>query len=57
MGGTDMYSGISKAFSLFTGNKNDTLQMLVVLSDGETTDTNLHESVIKTAKDKDIKIF
>lgn len=36
---------------------NETLQMLVVLSDGETTDTNLHESVIKTAKDKDIKIF
>ena len=36
---------------------NETLQMLVVLSDGETTDANLHESVIKTAKDKDIKIF
>ena len=31
--------------------------MLVVLSDGETTDTNLHESVIKTAKDKYIKII
>lgn len=56
-GGTDMYTAISEAFSLFDKSNKDTFKMMVVLSDGETDDTNLKEGVINTAKNKDIRIF
>jgi|GEM_PF-2051883 len=56
-GGTDMYTAISEAFSLFDKSNKDTFKMMVVLSDGETYDTNLKEGVINTAKNKDIRIF
>ena len=56
-GGTDMYTALSEAFSLFDKSNKDTFKMMVVLSDGETDDTNLKEGVINTAKNRDIRIF
>jgi len=56
-GGTDMYTAILEAFSLFDKSNKDTFKMMVVLSDGETYDTNLKEDVIIAAKNKDIRIF
>ena len=56
-GGTDMYTAISEAFSLFDKSNKDTFKMMVVLSDGQTDDTNLEKDVINTAKNKDIRIY
>ena len=56
-GGTSMYQAINKAFALFEANDEDTLKMMIVLSDGETSDTSLHKSVVQKANDNKIKIF
>ncbi len=56
-GGTSMYQAINKAFALFEANNEDTLKMMIVLSDGETSDTSLHKSVVQKANDNKIKIF
>ncbi|MEE1060979.1 MAG: VWA domain-containing protein [Ruminococcus sp.] len=56
-GGTDMYNGINKAFPLYESSKDTTLKMMIVLSDGETDDTNLHDSVVATANDKDVRVY
>ena len=56
-GNTYMYSAISGAFPLFDNSKKDTFKMMVVLSDGETVDANLHKGVIDTAKNKDIRMY
>lgn len=55
--GTNMYRAINSAFSLFESTNDTTLKMMVVLSDGETTDTNMHSSVIRTANANNIKIY
>ena len=56
-GSTYMYTAILEAFSLFKGNKKDTLQIMVVLSDGETSDTDLHKKVIEIAKKSNIRLY
>lgn len=56
-GSTYMYTAILEAFSLFKGNKKDTLQIMVVLSDGETSDTDSHEKVIEIAKKSNIRLY
>lgn len=56
-GGTRMYEAINSAFSLFNSTDDKTLQMMIVLSDGETSDTTLHTSVIEEAINKSIKIY
>lgn len=56
-GGTDMYNGIQKAFPLYESTETTTLKMMIVLSDGATTDTYLHSSVVSTANDSNIRIY
>ncbi len=56
-GGTDMYNGIQKAFPLYESADDTTLKMMIVLSDGATSDTYLHSTVISTAKENNIKIY
>lgn len=56
-GGTNMYRAIKNAFPLFESNDEDTLKMMVVLSDGETDDTYEHSSVVSLANDNNVKIY
>ena len=56
-GGTRMYTAVEQSFSLFESNSEDTLKMMVVLSDGETGDTSKHSSVISYANENNIKIY
>lgn len=56
-GGTYMYRAINSSFNLFNENSEKTLQMMVVLSDGESSDTSPHDSVIASAKEKGIRIY
>ncbi|MDO4765811.1 MAG: VWA domain-containing protein [Eubacteriales bacterium] len=56
-GGTDMYAGINTGFELFTAKSDTTLKILVVLSDGETDDTNLHEETIQKANEQKVRIY
>lgn len=55
-GGTRMYSAINSSFDMLK-NSNDNIQkVIVVLSDGETEDTNLHNDIWKYAKNNNIII-
>lgn len=56
-GGTYMYNAINKAFSLFKTTDGTILQMMIVLSDGETSDVNQHYSVVTTANNKNVRIY
>ena len=56
-GGTRMYTAINDAFPLFESTKDTTLRMMVVLSDGATTDKSAHDSTISTANSKKVKVF
>ena len=56
-GGTYMYNAISSAFSLFETADDNILKMMVVLSDGNTSDTGKHSSVINSANIKGVKIY
>ncbi len=56
-GGTYMYNAINSAFSLFETTEDNILKMMVVLSDGETSDIGKHSSIIKTASNKGVKIY
>lgn len=56
-GGTYMYNAINSAFSLFETSDDNTLKMMVVLSDGSTSDSSSHSSVITTANDMGVKIY
>ena len=55
--GTYMYAAIDKAFSYFSDADDDTLKIMIVLSDGETVDVSRHAAVIDNAKSKGIKIY
>lgn len=52
-----MYNAINSSFSLFESTDESTLKMMVVLSDGETSDTGLHSSVISRANNNDVRIY
>ena len=56
-GGTYMYSAINRAFSLFESTDDKILKMMVVLSDGVTSDTSMHSSVVTSANSKKVKIY
>jgi len=56
-GGTDMYNGIQKAFPLYESTDDKTLRMMIVLSDGATSDSNLHSTVITVANENNIRIY
>lgn len=56
-GGTNMYNAINSSFSLFESTDDSTLRMMVVLSDGATSDTRIHSSVVSTANEKGVKIY
>ncbi|MFR0577801.1 starch-binding protein [Bifidobacterium thermophilum] len=55
-GGTNMYTAVSQALGLFEGDDDTTLRTVVVLSDGETDDTSMHDQVVQTANTKKVKI-
>lgn len=56
-GNTYMYSAIEKSMSLFGSGDSTILKMIVVLSDGATSDTSRHSSVISAANSKGIRIY
>lgn len=56
-GGTYMYSAINSALGLFQSKNDTTLRMMVVLSDGVTSDTSKHSSTISAANSKGVKIY
>ena len=56
-GNTYMYEAIRSALNLFESKSGTTMKVLVVLSDGEATTTNLHTSVITSAKAADVHIY
>lgn len=56
-GGTYMYNAINSAFSLFESTEDDVLKMMVVLSDGQTSDTSKHSAAITTAQENNVRIY
>lgn len=56
-GGTSMYTAINSSFSMFETSDDNILKMMVVLSDGATSYTSLHSSVVTTANNKGVKIY
>lgn len=55
-GGTDMYTGIDLAFSLFETTSEDIMKTIVVLSDGDAQDTQMHHSIVTKAENNDVRI-
>lgn len=55
--GTCMYQGINAGLNLFGEGDTKTLKIMVVLTDGETTDTSLHFSVLNLAKEMGVRIY
>ena len=56
-GASRMYAGINGAFSLFGPADDDTLRMMVVLSDGEADDTRLHAAAVSTANAQKVQVY
>lgn len=56
-GGTSMYTAINSSFSMFEASDDNILKMMIVLSDGATSYTNLHSSVVTTANNNGVKIY
>ena len=56
-GGTYMYSAIRQSLTLFESEDDRILKMMVVLSDGDTADTRMHNSVITDANNAGVKIY
>ena len=59
-GGTYMYRAINDSLLLFDSNGNDgndTLKMVVVLSDGDSFDTEYHQSTIDAANGKNVRLY
>ncbi len=56
-GQTYMYTGIEKALGMFSANSDSTLKVVVVFTDGEAWDEDMHSSVVNNALAKDIKIY
>lgn len=52
-----MYTAIQNAFALFDSSVTDVTKMMVVLSDGDTMDTNMHSSVSAYAQAEGIKLY
>lgn len=56
-GGTSMYTAINSSFSMFEATDDNILKMMIVLSDGATSYTYLHSSVVTTANNNGVKIY
>lgn len=62
-GGTSMYRAIGGSFGLFSknpdndGNNDHILRTMIVLSDGETSDTYQHNSIVENARNLGVKIY
>lgn len=56
-GGTRMYEAIDQSFSLFETNDESILKAMVVLSDGETEDLNMHTDMISKAVQNHVKVY
>ena len=56
-GGTHMYNAIEKAIPLFTTTDDSRMKMMVVITDGKTTDTKKHDKIVKKASEQSIKIY
>lgn len=57
-GGTDMYSAINNAFTYYDEtSKDNRLKMMVVLSDGITSNVSLHSNTLKKADSLGVKIY
>lgn len=56
-GGTEMYGGINDSFSLFESTDDDTMRMMVVLTDGVANSFNSHSSTITTANNKKVNLY
>lgn len=56
-GGTYMYTAIGSAFDLFESTDADVLKMMVVLSDGDTSDTGRHSATIAAAQTNNVRIY
>ncbi|MCD8232332.1 MAG: InlB B-repeat-containing protein [Clostridiales bacterium] len=55
-GNTYMYTAINDSFDLF-GDSSSALKMMVVLSDGATSDKSQHSSTIETANELGVRIY
>lgn len=56
-GGTSMYTAINSAFSMFESTDDNIMKMMVVLSDGDTSDTGKHSSVVTAANNNNVRIY
>ena len=56
-GSTYMYEAINKSFALYESTAATTMRLMVVLSDGVTSDTSKHSSTISTAIAKDVLVY
>ena len=56
-GNTYMYSAIDSAMGLFESTDSTIMKLVVVLSDGATSDTSMHNSVVSSANSRDIRIY
>ncbi|MBP5222460.1 MAG: cellulose binding domain-containing protein [Lachnospiraceae bacterium] len=56
-GGTYMYTAINKAFDLFESDAEDTLKIMLVLSDGDAHDRTQHSATIQAANNHQVKLY
>lgn len=56
-GGTQMYSAINQAFNMYESDAEDVMKAMVVLSDGNSSGTDMHASTIQKAKQENIRIY
>ena len=56
-GGTNMYNAINNTFPLYKSVQEDVLKVMVVLSDGISSDTSRHSSTISAAQQEGVRIY
>lgn len=56
-GNTYMYSAIEKSMSLFETTEPSIMKLIVVLSDGATSDTSKHDNIVSVANNRGIRIY
>lgn len=56
-GGTSMYTAIDDSFSLFKTNESSILKMMVVLTDGATSDIVKHDDIVGKANSNSVKLY
>lgn len=56
-GGTHMYTAINSTFDIFQEAQEDQLKMMVVLSDGDSSDRSQHNETVSVAQEKNVRIY